>query len=331
LEFLNIPEPYHLSETELEVERGVVLAAAVSERYQAYAAWYFAWKLRTEQEKLSQWLQKQADLWRIRIEQGVPVKASDILQNERDQYNLLLQIQENKNTEMLQLQRLRQYADWPPNQLPDTLGITTSTTIEQQLSALKSAPVYTPLTALREARWQVAKADQAMEDAQNRQIFNFVQIGYDDPVLAVVRPNRRRTFNNFSFRVAVEMPIPGNNNPQRAKAAIDALEARSDRDITQQLSERSAALQVTELENTLSARQACSLQIEKSLTRRLLEDPTFLQQMTPAEWIEGQILMQRRALQCLETEQQMLLAYLRLLELKGWLAREPLQNFLTIR
>lgn len=313
-----------------ETERSVLLAAAVSERYQTYTQWYFARKLRVEQEKLAELLQKEVSLWQERLMRGMEIKISDLLQTERDQYNLLLQIQENGNTERLNRAKLGQYDAAFGTRLPDTSEIITPAVLEKQLLLLKNAPLETPSVALRDAQWRTAQAEYAVEHAQNRQIFNFLQVGYDNPVLPLTRPNRRRTFNNFSLRVAVEVPIPGNNNPRRAKAALDLLQADNNRHLTRLVYERNAALQVVEVENLMAAQRLCVQQMENSFTRRLLNDAALQSGMTAEEWMAAQILLQRRVIQCLDVQKQTVLAYLRLIETKGWMAREPVQNFFRI-
>jgi len=310
-------------------ERPVLLAAVLLERYQAITGWYFTKKIGVEQQNLADLTVKKMEILREKLEQGLEVKVSDVLEAESDQNNLLLQIQETNNLARFHQAKLLQWL--PDYALPplDSSNMIAIRTIERRVSTLKNTRNTAPILAFRQSQVQLASADRALENAQNRQIFNFLQIGYEDPVLPLVVPNRRRTFNNFSFRIALEVPIPGNNNPQRATAALEVLEARNNAQNAVQLNEKNVALQFVRVENLLASHKDCIEKTENSLIRRMLNDEKLRFQMSAAELLEAQIIEQKLLLRRITIEQEIMTEYIRLLDLKGVTAQEPLSNYLS--
>jgi hypothetical protein len=315
---------------QFESARTVLLAAALLERYTSTAEWYHAQKIGAAQQKLSDLMAQKMDILRAKMDQGLSVKPGDVLDTERDFQNIQNQILETQQTVQYFAARLAFFL--PENAARiDTLGFITGKTIESRGKAMLlmggAATDASPALAWRSAKNAVANADYALEKAQDRQIFNFLQIGYEDPIRAPI-PNRRRTFNNFSVRLALSVPISGNNNPQRAAAAIDAIEAQQDLMTTQWTLNRNITLQTTQFNQIATTQATLKIQKERSLALKMLNAPAMLQQMTAEEISEAQIMVQKMAVQIAQNERSLCLAYIRLLDLKGWTTQMPLRNYL---
>ena len=275
-------------------------------------------------------MQQKMTLLRTALDQGASVKISDVLDAENDWNSFEAQRRDIEQQKRFAEARLAGFfsdkTDEPTLAKESVLNIAT---LGQRVTALKNTPVAMPIVVWREAQVGMRAADKALEDAQNRQIFNFVQLGYDNPVLPLTRPKNTRTYNNFSFRVAIEVPLPGNNNLKRANAALDLLEAKQTVATAANVQTEALNLQFVRVENLLTSHRALVETQEKSLVRRLVEDPKAQAQMTPSEWLEANLIQQKLRLRQVEVEQQLLLEYVHLLDLKGVTALEPVRNYLS--
>ncbi|HNG89909.1 MAG TPA: hypothetical protein PK858_06880, partial [Saprospiraceae bacterium] len=203
--------------------------------------------------------------------------------------------------------------------------------LARRVASLRLSPPLSASLAYREAQTRHAAADWALEDAQNRQVFNFLQLAYQDPVVTPDRPKKFNAFNNFSARVALALPMPGNNNPKRSEAALQLREAEVSAQTARLLLEKNLELQQVRIDNLLDQQRICQAKIDSSLIRKMLDNPALCAQMSPLELADLQLAQQKLRVRGLEIEQELFGEYLRLLEWKGVLGQEPIRNYLGLQ
>lgn len=312
-----------------ENERAVLLQQVVLDRFQVLVALYFAQQLDTARRELLRLLGKKETLLSEMLDQGLDVKVKDVLDIENDRNTLELSLSELAHTRAVQQAKIQQ---WLPNGPSLQLGFTDyirPPTLAQRAEMLKNAPNLSPSLAYREAETRYAAADWALENVQNRQVFNFLQLAYQDPVVTPDLPKKFNAFNNFSVRVALAVPIPGNNNPKRSEAALQLREAQVSAQSARLLNERAVDVQYVRVKNLLDQHWACTEKVHNSLIKKILDSDAMRQQTTALELADLQLAHQKLKVRLVEIEQELNLEYLRLLELKGVLGQEPVRNYFS--
>ena len=186
-----------------ENERAVLLQQVALDRCQPLVALHFDQLLDTTRRELLHLLGKKETLLRAMLDQGLDVKVKDVLDTENDRNALELSLSELAHARTLHQAKLRQWLPDRSDPQLDHTGYIRPATLAQRTEMLKSAPNLSPALAYREAETRHAAADWALENAQNRQVFNFLQVAYQDPVVTPDLPKKFNAFNNFSVRVAL--------------------------------------------------------------------------------------------------------------------------------
>jgi len=312
-----------------ENERAVLLEEVVLDRCESLVTLHFAQQLDTTRRELLRLLSRKENLLREMLDRGLDVKVKDVLDTENDRNSLELSLSELAHARSLHETKLRQWLpDRPAPQL-DHSDYIRPATLAQRTEFLKNTPTLNPSLAYREAETRYAAADWALENAQNRQVFNFLQLAYQKPVVTPDLPKKFNAFNNFSVRVALAVPIPGNNNPKRSEAALQLREEQVSTRSARLLNERAVENQCVRVKNWLDQYRVCEEKVRGSLIQKMLDNDALRQQMTALELADLQLAQQKLRLRLVEIEQELSIEYLRLLELKGVLGQEPIRNYFS--
>ena len=108
------------------------------------------------------------------------------------------------------------------------------------------------------------------------------------------------------------------------ESQFKADEASLERDISWQS-------QIALLDGLFSDYDLATDLLDNSLIRQMLSNPVLLAHVTPLEIVELEIAQQKLELQQLELAQDIASAYVELLSLSGYLARNPETNYLAKR
>jgi hypothetical protein len=309
-------------------ENRVLLQQALLERYQLLATIYFGEKLLVERGKLVPILQKKHETVRAMIEQGVDIKIKDVMDTENDRNYLFLALIEIENNLALQLKKTKQFVGTANTNI-DFSTIIDIPKIAETVQLLKaSGLIENPLLHYKKIQQDFAVAKYNIENAQNRQIFEFAQIGYQHPIAVEVLPKRINISNNFSLRFGVQLPILGNSNKKRAEALLQQREAENSFSTTALLNERAIELQYVKVENLIKQHRACTEKAEQSLFKKLLTNQKLMAQITVLEIVEVQISQLKLEIRCVEIAQDLMNEYIRLLDLTGAMSARPLKNYL---
>ncbi|HND89977.1 MAG TPA: hypothetical protein PK971_16710, partial [Saprospiraceae bacterium] len=263
-----------------EQERAVLLQQILLERYQTLVGLHFAQRLDTARQELLRLLGKKEALLRDMLDRGLEVKVKDALDTEDDRNALELSLSDLAHARAAHLARLKQWL--PPEAAGQWRGtdFLSPAALARRVASLRLSPTLSASLAYREAQTRHAAADWALEDAQNRQVFNFLQLAYQDPVVTPDRPKKFNAFNNFSARVALALPMPGNNNPKRSEAALQLREAEVSAQTARLLLEKNLELQQVRIDNLLDQQRICQAKIDSSLIRKMLDNPALCAQMS---------------------------------------------------
>jgi len=180
------------------------------------------------------------------------------------------------------------------------------------------------------AEIQLDSAAFSYSAAQNRQILDYVSLGYQNP-LYLDRPNKFNTVNNFAFRLGLLVPITANNRYRKADALLDLKESQFKADEASLERDISWQSQIALLDGLFSDYDLATDLLDNSLIRQMLSNPVLLAHVTPLEIVELEIAQQKLELQQLELAQDIASAYVELLSLSGYLAWNPETNYLAKR
>lgn len=310
-------------------ERAVILSEIMLERCETMVGLHFNAQLVGIYDSLLHLLDIREMLLHKMLDEGLDVKVKDILNTDDDRNDFLDRLRDRSHALSQQQERLRQFLpEFNAPQWNDNNYIRTAT-LRSRVETLRTEPAVYPELGYTLAKTRFAAADVDLENADNRQIFSFVQIGYEDPVLALETPKNRKTFNNFSLRFGFQLPLPGNNNLRRSESALKWRETQNAAQTIRLLNEKAVDLQQFKVVNLLDRYQAAEEKSRSSLTNRMLTNSSLQAHLTPVEVIDLRISQQKKVLQLLEMAEEIHTEYLELLELKGVLGQEPVRDYFS--
>jgi hypothetical protein len=317
----------HASKTSVIAARNRLLEhEALARRYKALAAYLFVQPHITACQDLDSLLKMEHHILREMLSSGVQdLKVSKVLDAEEDQNRNDLTLQELENRKALYTNRLQQLAG--SIAAVDTADLIDLTGIRAKVIRLKSAPAAHPTLAVKSAEIAAEDANLQYINSQNRQVFNFAQVGYQHP-LYLERPNKFNTFNNFSFRVGLTAPMPANNRFRKANALLNLREAQNEETSTSAKLLEDLENQYVKLENFFREYDLLQDRIENSLIQKMLDNPVLKTQITPLEWVELEIAQQKMRVSRAALEFDIAMEYVELLDLSGAMSAMPRVNYL---
>jgi hypothetical protein len=309
-------------------ENRVLIQQALTERYQSLVAYIFAQKIQKERLKLDTLLTKKHAILRQMMESGLDVKVKEVMDTEGDKNAVQQSLLSLENDLYLSQSKLKTFAPNEAIVAVDDGDLISITQLTEVINTQKLLPSNHPLFSNRDAKTQLATADLNYINAQNRQIFNMLRVGYDYP-LYLEEPKKFNTFNNFSVRVGLNLPIVGNNNFKRSRAILEERENQVQADVIRQQNMQSIDFQYVKIENLLKSYKLCQQQIEQSLIKKMLTNEKLALQMTPLEIVELQLTQQKMAVRAVELAHDITSDYVKFLELTGAMSAAPLKNYLS--
>ncbi|HRJ14359.1 MAG TPA: hypothetical protein PLI34_05155, partial [Saprospiraceae bacterium] len=224
--------------------------------------------------------------------------------------------------------RIRQFTGLADNMELDTAHFITADEIAAYLVQSGADASPTAAIQLRSSISDLSEAAYQNANAQNRQIFNSLRLNYDHP-LYLERPSRFNTFNNFSIRLGLRIPLTGNNNFRSSRAM---LEWREDELAAQRTAEMLAAerdRQRLQLAQRIGAYRNYLDQEQQSLTARLLSDAALRPNLSAKELTDMEIIQQKLRLRHIAAAAELTQTYLQLLLLDGKMNAGERRNWLS--
>ena len=300
---------------------------AVLERYQALTQLYFSGRLLEARASLDSLLSVKQRLMLQMLDQGVEIKVKEVVDTENDRSALQFGMSEAKNDIRLQTAKIRSFVQ--PDATAEAVHFDSFITTDVIASVLAKMPEELPSMEYRISKIRLAQAGLALENVQNKQILSFIQLGYELPIVTEPLPKRLNPANNFSVRIGLALPLPGNNNLKRANAALELREAQNELKTTEQQTRKSIESQRIRVENLIALYRNLRDQTAESLIGKLLDADNSQVQLTPLELVELYVSRYKRDLRALETESEIADEYLKYLETSGKLGALPARNYLS--
>jgi hypothetical protein len=311
-----------------EAEKNVLLHQALLDRYQVIAELMFAPPLLRERAKLDSFFVQKQQILQKTIENGMDIKVKDLIDSENDRNALQNTQLELENQIQFQQNKAKQLAN-ENTIIEENNRIKISNIFETIYSSLLQKTIENPVIPFKIAQNQLATANMNVEKSNNRQIFNYIQAAYENPIFILPIPDKQKSVNNFSVRVGLLFPIVGNNNFKVAQTGLQVQISKENIGITRNLTQKNVELQVEKLLNLKKSYELCTQQIERSPIRKMLDNDKLLQQITLLEVVELRLIQQKLIVKRHEIEREIGIEYVRWLDLTGVMSAVPLKNYFS--
>jgi hypothetical protein len=312
-------------------ENQYIVNQILYERYQTIATIFHTKTLSIERAKLQKLLQEKEQVLRLSLEQGLNIRFKDIMDTEADKTVLANALLDYENNIALQEQRIRQFLNFDANQPLDFdfQDFINQNSIELMVKSIKKDSNFVhPIIAFRQKQAEFSAAEYRLENAQNRQIFNFVQFGYNYLNYEPIALKRFNPSNDIAIRLGLTVPLPANNNLKRAQTALKQKEDEQNTILAQAQQTKSIDIQYVKIENILKSLRLNEQNRNESLITKALKSDKILSQLAATEVLDLKIGDLKSSLKQLELQTELTNEYLRFLELTGAFAREKEKNFL---
>jgi hypothetical protein len=277
----------------LSAETRVLRQKATAQRLEPLAALLYTEPQLAACRRLDSLYEKQQQILQKMLESEIfEVKVSKIVATEADRERNQATIQALQNRILLEKAQLEQFVG--PFAALDRNNAAHVTDLRAHFVFLKNITTdNNPLFALYAADVATQQAELDYVSAQNRQIFDHFQAGYQRP-LYLERPKRFNTFNNVSFRVGFTVPITANNRFKQSNALLDVRKAQNEAAWVRQEVLTDQSNRTLRLDQLLSEYAQTEERRQSSLIKKMLNNPTLLAQISPLEIVEMEIAQQQQ-------------------------------------
>jgi hypothetical protein len=311
-------------------ENQVFLQQALYERYQSLAAIYFAKLLFDKRIELLNSINSKTEILKTTLEQGEVIKVKDIVDIENDKNIATKFLLEYETTSLFNRQKVKNFLQGKDFDTIDYQKFITVDEIENNINALRiTTTISHPSLRLRQAQRDLSEAELKYENVRDRQIFNFLQIGYDNYAYQPTALRRFNPQNNFTIRVGLLYPLPSNNNLKRSVAALQLKEDEQAVGLNEKLLQKNIDNQLSKMDNLIKNYRRLEKNRTESVVQKLLTNQTLLQQISPLEVLEMKISIAKLNIQSLEIYAEICNEYLRYLDLTGNMSKFEDKNFLA--
>lgn len=302
---------------------------ALAWRYEALAGYLYLEPKLAALRRLDSLFEQEHRILREMLASGAfEVKVSKVVDLEEDQIRNRLDLEKLEVSRALQREHLLKltgnFTDI------DRRDLATAADLRTYVLSFGNRPPAHPALAVKNAEAQLEAARLGYINSQNRQVFSYLQSGYQRP-LYLERPNRFNTFNNFNFRVGLDLPLPANNRYRRSAALLDLQEAQNSEAAEQEELQGELDECLARLASLFREYDLLQEQLDKSLIRQMLNNPVLLARLSPLEIVEMEIARQKLVVNLALLLSDLAEAYVEWLDVSGLLTTEPNVNFLKKR
>jgi hypothetical protein len=175
---------------------------------------------------------------------------------------------------------------------------------------------------LQQLKLNTLEKEMKLETYQSRQILDYIQAKYGG----------KKTFlfnENFSIGFGINLPLFGNSRYKKSKYMLDIINKQSELISLKQKTETNYNLAKNSFELAKINYQSFDKQLKNSNILILIDNYKKIEAVNPLVLLKLKILKQKLKIQRLNAQHKMYRAYIKLLESKGVLFKEPYQNFLS--
>ena len=301
-------------------EKEMFQMQAIQDRYTVLTSLYYNTEALKKKKELQDLLNKKNELLQNLLNEGITIKINDALDTEKDLVLVFNMIQEEENAITINKAKLCQFFSTSKELFVDFKGMITPKKIIANNILLKQDSINQhPSVIYKEAQYQLAAANNILERAQNTNVLNSFQVGYNRPVYTSEILKKFKPENTLTFRVGISIPIMGNYNFNRNNTNIQQYNALLNWQTSQVIQDKTINVQESRFENSIRQYNALIDIYSKSIISRLLENEKVVAQSTALELIDMRIAKKKIEINMLLSAGTLTQNYIQLLENKGLL------------
>lgn len=310
-------------------EHEINISQAITERYEVLLNFGLSQLWKNHYVGVDSLLQLKNNFLRKAIELNQKIELSDLLRTDKDLYNTIKE-KNNYNELLNQLrEKILSLSVSQPLDSDKYYNLILVEEIQLWFTSLhqNNFLIYDPELKLIEDRVEYLGAKLNYVNSQNRRILNDLRLSYDDP-LYLTRPNRFNTFNNFSFRIGLNVPLVANNRMRKAEARLDLMEESISLNNQKIKAQEEVSKSRQELISAFSEYEQFMTLTNSGLIQKILKDKQATKYFDPHEWIE--ILLREKEYEeaRLKLYEKVLRKYINFLKSSGGLVAKPYKNYL---
>lgn len=307
-----------------QAKKDVVFSQVIQERYLNITDAHFSQALLNQQRSLDTLLNQKNIVLKTSLQKGIPIKVKDLVETEDDIRSLRIALSETENTKTLSYQRIKDYVGAQNSVVVYIDNFISISKIDEILNSIKfNKNLQTPELKLSQSQMNLSQAELRLEEASFKQFFDGFQLIYQHDKKTEVLTQ------DFSFRLGFNIPIKGNLRPKQNELLLDIKEAENDYQIAFFETDKLLKAQISKVENLLKQYKLCYEGINTSISNNLLNTPSVLATLPPADVIDLKIIHQKKVIELNQTYYNTIKEYIKLLEITGDLTVSPYRNFLS--
>jgi hypothetical protein len=307
-----------------QAKRDLVLSQVVQERYMNITDVHFAETILSHQRTLDTFLNQKNTVLKTSLQKGISIKVKDLVETEDDIRNLRGALAEMDNIRLLSYQRIKEYMGV---QSPFTLvsnSFVTVAKVEEVLNSIKANRNYqTAELKMSQSRMNLSQAELRLEEASFKQFFDGFQLIYEH------KSKAEFSTQDFSFRVGFNIPLKGNLRPKQNELLLDIKDSENEYQTVFYETDRETKTQILRIENLIKQYRLCFETLNTSLSNSLLNNPSVLANLAPSDIIDLKIIQQKKNIELVKSEFELVKEYIKLLDITGDLTYSPYRNFLS--
>jgi hypothetical protein len=307
-----------------QAKKDVLLNEVIQERYMSMVDAYFAQSLLTKHRALDSLLNQKNTILKISLQKGMPIRVKDLVETEEDIRRLRLSMADIETIWELSYQKIRRYLGVQAKFELSFDNFIAVPKIEHLLNGLKSNKnIQNPELKTSQSEANLSQAALRLEEATFNKFFDGVQLIYEHKNRTEFSPQY------FSFRVGVNIPIKGNLRPKQNELLLDIKDAENDYHVGFSQTEKRINAQILTLENLFKKYRLCQDMIQNSLSNNILNTPAVRNTLLPADIIDLKILQQKKILESINVQYEIVKSYIQLLTVNGDFVYSPRKNYLS--
>ncbi len=317
-----------------QAKKEILAAEIIKERYDDIADIYFSQKLLQKQQSLDSLLQQRQAAFKTSLQRGLPVRIKDLVETEEDLRQLKQEMNESQALYVKTYNQIRNYLDLSNDfifRFDNIISVNQMSKIIFQINANKV--IQTPEIKLLQDNIGLAQAELSLEEAAFKKIFDDIQVIYEKA------PKNDFTIKDFAFRVGVNIPIKGNFRTKQNDILMEIKDAENDYNFTYFETDRNVKMQIMKLDNKVKQYQQNLEQLHNSLAQTILNATNnknnkestvaLAAALTPMDIIDLKIIQQKKEVDLIVSQYELVREFVLLLNLTGELSKTPYRNYLS--
>lgn len=317
-----------------QAKKEILTAEIIKERYDDIVDIYFSQKLLQKQQLLDSLLQQRQAAFKISLQRGLTVKIKDLVETEEDLRQLKQEINESQALYAATYNQIRSYLDLSNDfifRFDNMISVNQMSKIIFQINTNKV--IQTPEIKLLQNNIGLAQAELSLEEAAFKKIFDDIQVIYEKA------PKNDFTIKDFAFRIGVNIPIKGNFRTKQNDILMEIKDAEIDYNFTYFETDRNVKRQTLKLDNKIKQYQQNFEQLQNSLAQTILNatnnknnkesSAELAAAITPLDIIDLKIIQQKKEVDLIISQYELVREFILLLDLTGELSKIPYRNYLS--